>query len=397
MKFRVLAIAGGGATRHMEVDALDQASARQVATRLGLVVVKVSPASRLSWAMPAPRVHLQTTILAQEIVALLEAGLTITEAISALAERESSSAIRETLQAVADSMSRGATFSEALESTGNDAFPRLLIASARSSERSGGLADALRRYSEYAAAAESLAATVRSSMVYPGLLLGMGGLVILFLLGFVVPKFSDVYREAGRDLPALSKALLAWGSFATAHWPAVISGAIAALAGLVGLARHALRSGAAKRALLAVPAIARQVSALEHIRLYRALALLLRAGIPLAQALDECLAAVPASLAPGVRKAGESLRLGHRLSDVLETQQLASGIALRLVRAGERGAGLPDMLERAAAFEEQRLSRAISTFTRLLEPVLMAVLGVLIGGIVVLMYLPIFDLASAIE
>jgi general secretion pathway protein F len=127
-------------------------------------VIKVESTFQWQWQLPRRQAQLQITTFAQELVALLEAGLTITEAIDALAEREPDAAIRQMLGKIAAEMARGATFSEALENA-DGAFPRMLIASARSSERSGGLADALRRFAEYATTAEALGATVRASLV----------------------------------------------------------------------------------------------------------------------------------------------------------------------------------------------------------------------------------------
>jgi general secretion pathway protein F len=125
--------------------------------------------------------------------------------------------------------------------------------------------------------------------------------------------------------------------------------------------------------------------------------MLLQAGIPLAQALEECVIAVPKGLAQAVRTAARELRMGQQLSDTLERGGLIEGIALRLIRAGERSGKLSEMLDRAASFDEQRLSRTLGTLTRMMEPLLMALLGIVIGGIVVLMYLPIFDMAATLE
>jgi len=396
MKFRVLAISAGGAPHQVRIEAPNAEAAQRVVAGQGMRVIKVESTFQWQWQLPRRQAQLQITTFAQELVALLEAGLTITEAIDALAEREPDAAIRQMLGKIAAEMARGATFSEALENA-EGTFPRMLIASARSSERSGGLADALRRFAEYATTAEALGATVRASLVYPALLLGVGALVVAFLLGFVVPKFSEVYREAGRDLPALSRLMLAWGSFARANWQAVLAGSIAGVAFAIAGIKHALRTGAIRRALLAIPAVANLMQAFEYIRLYRALAMLLQAGIPLAQALEECVIAVPKGLTEAVRSAARALRMGQQLSDTLERGGLIEGIALRLIRAGERSGRLSEMLDRAASFEEQRLARTLGTLTRMMEPLLMALLGIVIGGIVVLMYLPIFDMAATIE
>jgi general secretion pathway protein F len=236
---------------------------------------------------------------------------------------------------------------------------------------------------------------VISASVYPIVLLGVGGLVVLFLLGYVVPRFAGVYEEVGRELPWLSQLLLEWGRFINANGALLaVAFVAAAVAAVFGFAQLKELTGRLARR---VPAIGERLRVYHLARFYRTLGMLLRGGTPLVTALGMASGLMPAVLRPQLAAATQRIREGASISSAMEAAGLATPVALRLLRVGERSGEMAEMMDRTAAFHDDELARWIDLVTRLFEPLLMAVLGVVIGVIVVLMYLPIFELAGSLQ
>ena len=264
-------------------------------------------------------------------------------------------------------------------------------------ERSGNLPEALGRFVAYQLQFEAIRKKLVSAAIYPVMLLVVGSLVTLFLLGYVVPKFSVVYETSGRDIPWASKMMLGFGQVMAAH-PFLLLGALAALVGAIvfALGHPAIRQRLIL-ALLRLPVLNARAAEFRLARFYRALSLLLHAGIPLSKGL----AMVSAMLLPGqqqqldaARRAGQA---GMPFSSALEQNQLATPVAQSLLKVGENTGRLGDMLERSARFHDEQFARWVDWASRLLEPLLMTFIGVVIGGVVVLMYMPIFELAGSLS
>jgi general secretion pathway protein F len=271
------------------------------------------------------------------------------------------------------------------------------VATVRAAERTGGLPRALSRYIAYQLQLESVRKRHISASIYPVMLLVAGGFVLLFLLGYVVPKFSVVYESAGRELPWMSAMLLGVGKIIYGHWVICAT----ALAALVALAAYmATRSAARQRVLaqvLRVPLLARRVNEFRLARFYRAVSLLLAAGIPLTRALAMVGGLLNEQQQRALAVAREQVEAGQPLSVALVAHGLAAPVAESLIKIGESTGRLADMLERTAAFQDEDFSRWVDWTSRLLEPVLMMLIGLVIGAVVVLMYIPIFELAGGLQ
>jgi general secretion pathway protein F len=220
---------------------------------------------------------------------------------------------------------------------------------------------------------------------------------MLFLMGYVVPRFSSIYEELGSDLPFASRLLLQWGQMLEAHTLAVISVGGAAVAALgYGLSRRTTR--AALGAWIAkVPAIGRQLRLYQLARLYRTVGMLLRSGMPAVTAMSMSSGLLGETLRPAFAKATQSVREGQSIANAMENQALTTPVAARMLRVGERSGNMGEMTERIAAFYDDEIARWVAIVTRLIEPLFMTVIGLLIGGIVVLMYFPIFQLAGSVQ
>src|SRR5262249_37407476 len=172
--------------------------------------------------------HLQLAVFSQQLVSLLDAGLSLVEALEALAEREANAGAHSVLDRVLARLYEGHTLAAAL-SEHPRSFPQLYIASVRASERTGALREALTRYIAYQQQAEVLKKPLVNACIYPAVLLAAGLLVTLFLMGYVVPRFSSIYEDVGTDLPFASRVLLQWGQLLDAHAGLVALGFLAFL------------------------------------------------------------------------------------------------------------------------------------------------------------------------
>ena len=227
----------------------------------------------------APRFPL--LLFSQELVALLSAGLSLPEVVETLAEKETRPESRRVFAALRAALYEGRSFSQALERF-PETFPSLYVATVRAAERTGDVAEALGRYIAYHERLDAVRRKVVSASVYPAVLLGVGGLVVLFLLGYVVPRFAGVYDEVGRELPVLSRLLIEWGRLMNAN------GAALAIVLVAAVAAAALAWGRLKvllgRLARRVPALGERLRVYHLARFYRTVGMLLRGGTPLVTA-----------------------------------------------------------------------------------------------------------------
>jgi general secretion pathway protein F len=236
-----------------------------------------------------------------------------------------------------------------------------------------------------------------NASIYPAVLLAAGSLVVLFLVTYVVPRFSGIYEDIGGELPFASKMLMQWGRLLDAHDVAVLAGFLAfvALAGY-GVLRPGFRA-AVGRLCARIPVVGYQIELYQLARLYRTVGMLLRGGLPVVTAFEMTRGLLAAAARPQLAAATRAVREGRSLADALAAQGLTTPVAERMLRVGERSGNMGEMMERIAAFYDEELSRFVDVATRLIEPAMMTVIGLVIGLIVVLMYFPIFELAGSIR
>jgi len=335
-------------------------------------------------------------LFSQELLALLEAGLNLVEAIETLAEKDQRGEVKRTLDALLQSLYQGQNFSSALELQAN-IFPVLYIATVRASEKTGDLPEALSRYVSYEQQLGLVKKKIVSASIYPILLMAVGGLVILFLLGFVVPKFSRIYEGTGGDLPFLSQVLLAWGLFLENHGKELLIGSSITIGAMVyGLSQASARKWITQ-IIWRIPALGARLRIFQLARFYRTLGMLLKGGTSIVVALESVAGLLDMALQKKMKQASAAIQEGQTISSAMDLAGLTTPIALRMLRVGERGGKIGDMMERIAAFYDEELARWIDWFTKLFEPILMLLIGLVIGVVVLLLYMPIFELAGNIQ
>ncbi|WP_374495426.1 type II secretion system F family protein [Zoogloea sp.] len=391
MRFRIRALAGAAAIHELELAAPDAAAARRLAVEQGLAVMSVTP---VGGKAAGGRFPLQ--LFNQELLALLAAGIPLAEALAALAEKETRAGVREVLLGLGEGLREGRTLSLALAAR-PQAFPDLYVATIRAAERTSDLAQALARYIDYQRQLALVRGKLVSAAVYPALLLFVGGAVMLFLLLFVVPRFAQVFETVGGELPWMSQLLLQWGQLMQAHAPLVGGGVLALIAMVVAILRRPATRGAALRLAWRLPRVGERLRVFELARFYRTLGMLLRGGIPAVTAMGMVEGLLSPVLRPGLEASIAQVREGQGLAATLHANGLATPVALRMVAVGERAGNLGEMLERAAEFHEEESARWLDVLTRLAGPLLMLVIAVAVGLILIMLYLPIFQVAESIQ
>lgn len=383
-----------GAVRWIEQVDKSEADAVRLAVSQGLKVLAVER-SQIAEA-PPKGARFGLLLFSQELLALLDAGLNLTEALGTLHTKERQPLTRDVLGRVRQQLEEGRNFSDVLAAMPQH-FPDVYAATVRAAERTGDLPQALARYIAYQLQFDVIRKKLVSAAIYPVMLLAVGGFVALFLLGYVVPRFSAVYESAGRELPWASAMLLGFGKVLYGHWP----WALGLLAGLVALLVATFSRPASRLALLnavlSLPGIAPKAREFRLARFYRAVSLLLASGIALPRAIGMVGGLLGPSEQARLAQARLAIEQGQSLSAALMAVDLASPVAESLIKVGERSGQLADMLERTARFQDEDFGRWVDWASKLIEPMLMTVMGVVIGAIVVLMYMPIFDLAGSLQ
>jgi len=395
MRYLVTAAKGVNDILTLEVDSPDEAGIGIHADLRGCTILEIKP---LQFGLPRFKRVNKFSVLqfSRELLTLLKAGLSLTEVIDLLVAKEQNAVNRKLLDSLRTSLYQGKSLSHALQAF-PDIFSEFYVATISASERTGSLTEALDRYVRFQEKADVIKKRVVSASVYPALLLAMGTLVSLFLMFYVVPRFSRVYDDIPGDLPYFSKLLLEWGQFATAHATILIGG----LLGFIGLAVYSLSQPASRiwlmQTIQRIPTIGERVRLYQLSRLYRTLGMLLRGGISVVTAINMAKGLLAVELQIKLSSAGRDIQEGITTSQAMDKHQLSTTVSSRMLRVGERSGQLGEMMERTAEMMDDELAVWIDWFTKLFEPMLMAFIGIVIGLIVVLMYMPIFELASSIQ
>jgi general secretion pathway protein F len=400
MQFDVRALSPDHLITQLTIDAHDEADARRQVEARGLFAASLAPSAQSGLAYlkrgKSRKGHLSLVLFSQELLALLTAGLSIVEGLEALLEKETNEGTRSILTRLLGGLREGKRFSTMLAEQ-PDLFPPLYVGIVKAAEGTSDLPRSLTRFIDYQQRIDSVRSKIISAAIYPMILLLVGGGVTFFLIGYVVPRFAEVYKGAGRNLPWLSQVLLDWGQFATHHTTMMFAGIACMLLSLFAAARYLAARGGISRLVALLPSIGERARIYELSRLYLTLGMLLEGGIPIVPAMETVQGMVSADIRNGLSGASRAIQSGEQLSTAFETHRLTTPISLRMLRVGERSGELGQMLTQSAAFYDGEISRWIDRFTRTFEPLLMAAIGLVVGAIVVLLYMPIFDLAGSLS
>ncbi|WP_035058724.1 type II secretion system F family protein [Andreprevotia chitinilytica] len=395
MLMRLQVLAADGSKQTITLDVQSEHEAVRKAVSLGVQVVSLEQAVTAA-TESGSKARFPLLLFSQELLSLLEAGLNLAEAMVTLTNKERRPAARTVLTGVLTRLQHGENFSDVLGRY-PEHFPEVYVATIRAAERTGNLADVLARYIAYQLQFDAIRKKLIASAIYPAMLMVVGGFITLFLLGYVVPRFSAVYDTAGRNVSFFSGLLLGLGKYIHAHWMVALTVLIVTIVGAVAVIAHPVSRQKLIDLLLSLPILAAKTAEFRLARFYRASSLLLQAGIPLPKALGMVSGLLTEGQQRRLALAKQQVEEGRSLSDVLVAHQLAGPIDESLIKVGERAGRLAEMLERCARFYDEDFGRWIDWASRLLEPIMMMLIGLIIGGVVVLLYIPILDLAGSLQ
>ena len=394
VKFALKAVDTAKEVVELELEAADEVAVRELARHRGYAILTLSRSSLSApWELKRP---FPATLFSIELLALLDAGLNVVEALQTLAEKEPHGAHRRVLDELLEALQRGESLSRAIERMPQH-FSDLYVATIRSSERTGNVREALSRFVAYQEELDKLRKKVVAALIYPAILLAVGAAVLAFLMFYVVPRFASVYQEISTGMPLFSSLLLSSGRWVGQHAMAV-AGALAALctALVYTLSKEAIR-GALIASLWRIGPLGERLRVYQLARLYRTVGMLLRAGVPAVKAFEMVSGLLAANLREQLGRAVAALKEGRSVSSALTAAGLATPVATRMMAVGEKSGQMGELMDRIARFYDDETARFVDAFARVFEPALMALLGLAVGAVVVLMYMPVFELAGAIQ
>lgn len=393
MLFSLRVVRDGSLPYQLRLDAATAVDARAQAEQQGLKVLYIKSAA---FSFGRQKNKFPLMLFCQEFRVLLEAGLSMTDVLDTLIQKEKSVINKSYLQQLLNAIREGKTLSQSMSAQAG-LFPSLLIATVSAAETTGNLPEALARYSQYSENVDLLKKRIISASVYPTIVVSFGLLVLAFLMVYVIPKFSNIYETQVKHISGSTQIILTLGHFSGRYGLYILIAFIMLVMSVVWLVIQLGVRAKFYDLLWRLPYLGEKVRLYHLSRFYRTFAMLLKSGVTVATALSMVSSMLGSDLQDNLLKAKRLIAEGKTFSEAFDSSALTTPVAMRLFRVGEKTGTLERMMEHAASFHEEQMIRWVDKFTKIFEPVLMAVIGILIGGLVLMMYLPIFDLASGLE
>lgn len=396
--YRYVAMSEGGAVLRGESVAASPDELARVLAGQGLMVQRVQQKRSLLSAGFRRRIKAETFLLFNhQFTALLRAGLSVPEALSSVAERDDAPAFTRILQQVLEDVRGGAQLSEACAHY-PEGFDELYVSSLQTGEKTGDLAFVLTRYQEFLRHRIAVQRRVSQAMTYPLFLLLTLAIILAILFLFVMPRFVSIYADFDAQLPWPTRVLLGMVN----NLPLVLGGiAVLVSGGWLGI--RYLKSTETGRIWLGtlkerLPVFGELHRAATVAQVSRTLSTLLAAGTPLVDAMHIAGHSLAnAAQAQRFAQATQDVTEGQGLGDAMRQERLMPSTAVKLIEVGETSGNLEDMLDEAARYYEEVLQNRITRMTTLIEPAMMLLMGLVVGGIILAMYLPIFQMAEIIQ
>lgn len=396
MRYQLRVLKQGLAPYQKVLNAASLDEARYQAEQQGLTVLQVKPHKASVGFLSQRTVVFPLVLFCQEFRVLFEAGLSVSEVLDTLIAKETNATTMQVLQALLTAVNEGKTLSQAF-SLQAEVFPSLFTATVSAAETTGDLPEALLRYSQYLESVDLLKKRIVSASVYPAIVVGFGLLVLLFLIIYVIPKFSKIYETQVQSISTSTQLLLKIGTFSQHYGVYIMVLFVLVVAFVVSMLTQPNVRAKLYGQLWRIPYLGEKMRIYHLSRFYRTFSMLLKSGIPVLNGLGMVDSLMGAGLTSNLQQAKKYIAEGQSFSQALDAAHLTTPVALRLFNVGEKTGTLDQMMERTASFHEEEMLRWVDRFTKVFEPTLMACIGVLIGGIVLMMYMPIFELASGIE
>jgi len=382
-----------------EIDAADRSTAVGELRRRSILVTQITEKAGGKTPSKSGRKikDKEMAIFTRQFSTMIDAGLPLVQCLNILAEQSDSKNLRDVTANVGRTVEEGATLAESLRKHPKS-FDDLYTNMVEVGEAGGILDVVLQRLAVYIEKAASLKRKVKSALVYPSSILGVAMLVIVFMLTFVIPTFATMFKEMGAELPLPTRIVIGLSDFVRGYiWLIVLAG-VGAVFALRSYYRTENGKGTIDALLLKVPVFGLIIRKVAVARFTRTLGTLVQSGVPILEALR-----ITASTAgnkvveKAVMQCRASVTEGKTLAEPLKISGVFPPMVTQMVSVGEQTGALDAMLSKIADFYDDEVDTAVATLTSLLEPIMIVFLGVIVGGLVVAMYLPIFKLVTLIK
>ena len=334
-------------------------------------------------------------IFSRQIATMMASGVPMVQAFEIIAGGQRNVRFKNMLTDVKQNIEGGSALHEAMAKYPVQ-FDELYRNLVRAGESAGVLDTALDTVATYKERIESIKGKIKKALFYPAAVLVVAFLVMLILLVFVVPVFQNVFSSAGVALPAFTQMVVSLSEFMQSYWlPFVLVLIIAIVGTIMAYKRSEKLQHTVDRMSLKIPVIGNILRQSAIARFSRTLGVTFAAGVPLVEALDS-VAGATGSMVYGqaIRKMRDDVAVGHQLHLAMSQTNLFPNMVTQMVSIGEESGALDKMLFKVAEFYEEEVSNAVDTLSTLLEPMIMVIIGILVGGMVIALYLPIFKLAG---
>jgi type IV pilus assembly protein PilC len=368
----------------------------------GLYVLAIQRAGRLAFgslALPT-RSRIATReflVFNQELATLLKAGMPLVQSLDILRRRVSNPVFKSVLNDVYDRVRAGSALSEAFEAHGA-MFPGVYTASLMAGEKSGNLEQVIRRYVTYVKVVEAVRRKVISALIYPAVLLTLSVIVVGILVLRVVPQFSGYYEQFGKELPLSTRVIVAISTYATAYFGAMVLVAAAVAASIWFWLKRPGERERLDRWILRLPLLGSVARKFATSQASRTLATLLGGGIPLVNAIDVAARSIKNRyMARELKRASQQVREGRALAAAMTDSGAFPDVALKMVEVGEQTGALQEMLNSLSDFYDEEIETNLDRFVTLVEPILLIIMGIVIAGLLLALYMPLFNLSNALQ
>jgi type IV pilus assembly protein PilC len=368
-------------------------------TQQGYLVYWVKPRTLLSRSQGGARGKLrQSTFLIfnQQFLTLIKAGLPILTSLDLLIKRQRDKSLLQLLENVRERVKGGELLSDSFAA--QRVFPKMYTTTLMAGEKSGNMEEVLGRYIAYQRMVQTFRKKLMVSLVYPALLVSVVTVMLIFLITYVVPKFADLFNNLGAQLPAITVFMLSVGLNAQKYGWAILVALVVAVVLILRWKRSDRGAESIDRFLLALPLVGEIRLKYQVANFSRILATLLQGGLPLVPAMETAGESMSSrQMLNGVTTAAERVREGQSLAHSLESQKLFPDLAVEMLEVGESTGALPAMLSSVAEFYEEDVQTALGAAMALIEPLILVVMAVFVGGILISLYMPIFTLGANIH
>lgn len=339
----------------------------------------------------------QLVIMTRQLSTLIDAGLPLLRSLNILIAQQKASKLKDILREMTADIQGGSTFSDALAKHPKY-FDRLYVNMVRAGEVGGMLEVVLQRLSIFMERRQALKRKVKGAMIYPIAVLTIAAGIVWFLLTYIVPEFATVFKDFGAKLPAMTMILINIGDFCRFKWWIVLLTITTTLNVIKILSKIKLTKRIMDRVVLKIPLVGDLVTKVAVARFARTLGTLITSGVPILQSLKITKETIGNEVIENaIMKVHDSIKDGDTIAAPLDESKVFPAMVVNMIDVGEETGSLDSMLMKVADIYDAEVEAAVEAMLRLMEPVIIIVLGGIIGFIVIALYLPIFSLADAIS